>query len=80
MRAPNNYVFPCDNLIMTVAQWYQLYNRPEYRDVYIILPKQTQRRGKTNSKIYAFSVELYINVGQVRILLVVHIQYCLTVL
>lgn len=49
---------------MTVAQWYQLYNRPEYRDMYIVLPRQTQRKGKQNP--YAFSVELYINVGQVR--------------
>ncbi|PIL33491.1 hypothetical protein GSI_04114 [Ganoderma sinense ZZ0214-1] len=64
LRAPNNYVFPIDNLVMTVAQWYQLYSRPEYRDTYIVLPKQTQRKGKQNSKSYAFSVELYINVGQ----------------
>ena len=65
LRAPNNYVFPIDNLVMTVAQWFQFYSRPEYRDTYIVLPKQTQRKGK-NSKTYAFSVELYINVGQVR--------------
>ncbi|KAI1788424.1 hypothetical protein LXA43DRAFT_1091785 [Ganoderma leucocontextum] len=64
LRAPNNYVFPTDNLVMTVAQWYQVYSRPEYRDTYIVLPKQTQRKGKGNSKSYAFSVELYINVGQ----------------
>nr|VWP01454.1 Lmo1883 protein [Ganoderma boninense] len=64
LRAPNNYVFPADNLVMTVAQWYQTYSRPEYRDTYIVLPKQTQRKGKSNSKAYAFSVELYINVGQ----------------
>ena len=51
---------------MTVAQWYQVYSRPEYRDTYIVLPKQTHRKGKSNSKVYAFSVELYINVGQVR--------------
>lgn len=50
---------------MTVAQWYQVYSRPEYRDTYIVLPKQTQRKGKTGLKPYAFSVELYINVGQV---------------
>ena len=50
---------------MTVAQWYQVYSRPEYRDTYIVLPKQTQRKGKQNSKSYAFSVELYIHVGQV---------------
>ena len=51
---------------MTVAQWYQVYSRPEYRDAYIVLPKQTQRKGKGSSKSYGFSVELYINVGQVR--------------
>ena len=66
LRAPNNYVFPSDSLIMTVAHWYQVYSRPEFRDTYIVLPKQCQRKGKTNSKTYAFSVELYINVGQVR--------------
>nr|VWP02366.1 APH domain-containing protein [Ganoderma boninense] len=64
LRAPNNFVFPADKLVMTVAQWYQMYSRPEYRDTYIVLPKQSQRKGKTNSKVYAFSVELYINVGQ----------------
>ena len=64
LRAPNNFVFPADNLVMTIAQWYQVYSRPEYRDTYIVLPKQT-RKVKSNSKIYAFSVELYINVGQV---------------
>nr|VWO98094.1 Lysyl endopeptidase (EC (Protease IV) (PvdS-regulated endoprotease) [Ganoderma boninense] len=64
LRAPNNFVFPADCLIMTVAQWYQVYNRPEYRDTYIVLPKQTQRKGKANTKTYAFSVELYIHVGQ----------------
>lgn len=66
LRAPNNYVFPMDCLVMTVAQWYQVYSRPEYRDTYIVLPKQSQRKGKTNPKAYVFSVELYINVGQVR--------------
>ena len=66
LRAPNNYVFPADSLVMTVAQWYQVYSHPEFRDTYIVLPKQCHRKGKTGSKTYAFSVELYINVGQVR--------------
>ena len=65
LRAPNNYVLPIDDLVMTVAQWFQLYSRPEYRDTFIVLPKQTQRKGK-NSKTCAFSVELYINAVQVR--------------
>ncbi|KAI1785491.1 kinase-like domain-containing protein [Ganoderma leucocontextum] len=64
LRTPNNYVFPTDNLIMTVAQWYQTYTAPEYRDTHIVLPKHIQRKGKANAKPYAFSVELYINVGQ----------------
>ena len=59
-------MFPIDDLVMTVAKWYQFYSRPEYRDTYIAVPKQTQRKGKQNSKSFAFSVELYINVGQVR--------------
>ena len=51
---------------MTVAQWYQKYSAPEYRDSYIVVPKNTQRnKSKANAKPYAFSVELYINVGQV---------------
>ena len=51
---------------MTVAQWYQIYSAPEYRDTYIVLPKHTQRsKNKANVKSCAFSVELYINVGQV---------------
>ncbi|KAM5532479.1 hypothetical protein V8D89_013832 [Ganoderma adspersum] len=64
LHAPNNYVFPADNFVMTVAQWYQEYSCPEYRDTYIVLSKQTQRKGKQNSKSYAFSVELYIHIGQ----------------
>lgn len=66
LRAPNNYVFPTDYLVMTLAKWYQFYNRPEYRDMYIVVPKQTQRKGKTNSNTCFFSVELYINIPQVR--------------
>nr|VWP02501.1 Reducing polyketide synthase FUB1 (EC (Fusaric acid biosynthesis protein 1) [Ganoderma boninense] len=64
LRAPNNYVFPKDDLVMTVAQWYQSYSRPEYRDTYIVLPKHPQRKGKQNSKLCSFSLELYIYVGQ----------------
>ncbi|KAM5541934.1 hypothetical protein V8D89_004244 [Ganoderma adspersum] len=41
-----------------------LLDHPKYYDTYIVLPKQTQQKGKQNSKPYSFSVELYINVGQ----------------
>ena len=71
MRAPNNYVFPADDLVVTVAQWYQKYSSSEYRDMYIVIPRSVQRKGKGNLKLPAFSVELYINVGQV-CLLVLH--------
>lgn len=67
LRAPNNFVFPADCLVMTIAKWYQTYNTPEYRDAYIIVPKYVQRKGKGTQKPLAFSVELYINVGQVRL-------------
>lgn len=53
------------NLVMTVAQWYQTYSTPEYRESYIVLPKHALRKNKANSKPYAFSVEIYINIGQV---------------
>ena len=72
--------FPADSLVMTVAQWYQVYSRPEYRDTYIIVPKQTQRKGKSNLKANAFSVEIYINVGQVRHICLFSSQQYLTAL
>ena len=46
----------------------RFYSAPEYHSTYIVLPKNVQRKSKANSKPYAFSVELYINVGQVRYL------------
>ncbi|KAI1791947.1 hypothetical protein LXA43DRAFT_1135462 [Ganoderma leucocontextum] len=64
LRAPNNFVFPTDSLVMTIAQWYQFYSAPEYHSTYIVLPKHAQRKNKANSKPYGFSVELYINVAQ----------------
>ncbi|KAI1794277.1 hypothetical protein LXA43DRAFT_1091810 [Ganoderma leucocontextum] len=67
LRAPNNFVFPTDNLVMTVAQWYQTYSTPEYRDTYIVLPKHAQRKNKANSKPYAFSVELILRADHLRI-------------
>lgn len=51
---------------MTLAQWYHAYNRPEYFDSYFVVPNLMQQKGKANAKVLAFSVELYINVGQVR--------------
>ena len=65
LRAPNNFVFPTDNLVMTIGQWYQFYSAPEYSSAYIIVPKNTQHKNKAKSKPHAFSVELYINIGQV---------------
>ncbi len=65
LRAPNNYVFSPDSLVMTVAQWYEAHSTPDYRDTYIVLPKHVQRKGKAGSKPYGFTVELYINIGQV---------------
>lgn len=67
LRSPNNYVFPNDDLVMTVAKWYQTYSAPEFREMYVQVPKHLQRKGKAGQNIYAFRVELYINVEQVHI-------------
>ena len=79
LRAPDNFVFPTDKLVMTVAQWYQLYSSPEYCSAYIVLPKHAQAKNKAKSKPYAFSVELYINIGQVSCpLIALHVRISLT--
>lgn len=65
MRAPNNYVFPMDTLVMTVSGWYQTFSAPNLRDIYLVVPKQSQRKGKVNQQSFAFTLELYISVEQV---------------
>ena len=66
LRAPNNFVFPADDLLLTITKWYQFYNASELRDMYIVLPKNTSRKARSGQKTITFSMELYINVDKVR--------------
>ena len=52
-------------MVMTVSDWYQSFSTSHLRDIYLVVPKPGQRKGKASQQSFAFTLELYISVEQV---------------